>query len=313
MNLQTAIRHFEAQLQADGKSPRTRECYLGDLHRLVQTLGPDTAIRSITPHRLAQFVNSPRFSCTPSGHPKKPVSMNRSKTALRVFFKFLVDSDYLSRDPARLVRYAKLQLLPARAMSKAEVERLFAAIRKHRDPIARRDELMFRLMLGTGIRVGSLIALNTNDLDLKSGTMRIRAKGGVEQTVYLNAQLRRQLAQHISTLATDSDALFRSGNTRGIGRRQVQVRFSHWRDRAGLGKGYTAHCLRHTFATRLYQQTRDLHLVREALGHAGGRHYAAVRSHRQAHSPRRCHVCLSQVAPFLADPRLRVRLYSIHV
>jgi site-specific recombinase XerD len=267
MNLQTAIRRFETQLQADGKSPRTTECYLWDLHRLEQDFGPDTPIRSITPHRLAQFVNSPGFACTPNGQPKKPVSVNRSKTALRSFFKFLVDSDYLSRDPARLVRYAKLQLLPARAMSKTDVDRLFATIRKQRDPIARRDELMFRLMLGTGIRVGSLVALNVEDIDLKTGTLRIQAKGSIEQTVYLNARLRRELASYIKTLG--SGALFRSGDVRRIGRRQVQMRFAHWRDRAGLGRGYSVHCLRHTFATRLYQQTHDLHLVREALGHAG--------------------------------------------
>lgn len=279
MTLQTAIHRFEAQLQADGKSPRTRECYLGDLARLAQSLGPGTLIRSITPHRLAQFVNASGFACTLNGQPKKPVSVNRSKTALRVFFKFLVDSDYLSRDPARLVRYAKLQKLPARAMSKTDVDRLFATIRKHRDPIARRDDLMFRLMLGTGIRVGSLIALNTEDLDLKAGTMRIHAKGGIEQTVFLNSQLRRELTHFIKSLATSSGAVFRSSDSRRIGRRQIQMRFTHWRDRAGLGPGYSAHCLRHTFATRLYQQTRDLHLVREALGHAGvgtTQRYAAI-------------------------------------
>ena len=278
MNLQTAIKRFEAQLQADGKSPRTRECYLWDLERLALALGPGTSIQSITPHRLAQFVNSPGFACTPSGEPKKTVSVNRSKTALRSFFRFLADSDYLNRDPARLVRYARVQLPPARAMSAAEVDRLFATIRKHRSPLARRDELMFRLMIGTGIRVGSLIALNIEDLDLKSGTTRIRAKGGVEQTVYLNARLRRELAHYVTTLA-QSSAVFRSGDVRRIGRRQVQMRFSYWRDRAGLGRGYTAHCLRHTFATRLYQQTHDLHLVRDALGHAGvgtTQRYAAV-------------------------------------
>ena len=90
----------------------------------------------------------------------------------------------------------------------------------------------------------------------------------VEQTVYLNARLRRELVHYVKTVAGPGP-VFRSGDVRGIGRRQVQMRFSHWRDRAGLGRGYTAHCLRHTFATRLYQQTRDLHLVREALGHAG--------------------------------------------
>jgi len=138
---------------------------------------------------------------------------------------------------------------------------------------------MFRLMLGTGLRLGSLAALNIEDVDLKAGTLRIRAKGGVEQTVYLNAQLRRGLAGHVRGMPDGAGALFRSGHGGRIGTRQIQMRFAHWRERAGLGPGYTVHSLRHTFATRLYQQTKDLHLVREALGHAGvgtTQRYAAI-------------------------------------
>jgi len=185
-----------------------------------------------------------------------------------MFFRFLVDSDYLARDPARLVRYARVPRPSARAISACDVEQLFATIRRHREPIARRDELMFRLMLGTGIRLGSLAALNVGDVDLKAGSLAVRAKGGVEQTVYLSATLRRALVHQIKTLPTGAGALLRSGPDRRIGTRQVQLRFAHWRDQAELDRRYSVHCLRHTFATRLYQQTRDLHLVREALGHA---------------------------------------------
>jgi site-specific recombinase XerD len=268
MTLQTAIRRFEAQMRADGKSPRTRECYLWDLERLTQALGPTIRLRSITPHRLALFVNSPAFAMMSNGQPKKASSVNRSKASLRAFFRFLADSDYLVRDPARLVRYARVPRPTARAMSTAEVGRLLKTIGKDRSPLARRDELMFRLMLGTGIRLGSLIALNVEDVDLKAGIARIRTKGGGEQTVYLNASLRRGLSQHVRTLGS-SGALFRSSRGPRIGTRQVQMRFAHWRCRAALNREFTVHSLRHTFATRLYQQTHDLHLVREALGHAG--------------------------------------------
>jgi site-specific recombinase XerD len=51
-----------------------------------------------------------------------------------VFFRFLVDSDYLFRDPARLVRYARVQHPPARAMTNVEVDRLLKTIGKDRAP-----------------------------------------------------------------------------------------------------------------------------------------------------------------------------------
>ncbi len=62
-------------------------------------------------------------------------------------------------------------------------------------------------------------------------------------------------------------AVFTGASAKRLSARQAQRRLAHWLQRAGIGLGATCHTLRHSFATRLYQQTGDLLLVKEALKH----------------------------------------------
>ena len=61
--------------------------------------------------------------------------------------------------------------------------------------------------------------------------------------------------------------LFRASTGRRLGARQIQLRFAALCRDAGIDRQLSIHSLRHTFATRLYEKTGDLHLVQRALGH----------------------------------------------
>jgi integrase/recombinase XerC len=152
-------------------------------------------------------------------------------------------------------------------MSPTEVRKFFSALKKHKDSLAQRDYVMFSLMLGTGIRVGSLVGLNVEDVNLSAGTLTIRAKGGVEQTVYLNPALKKLLRRHLKELEDSSTALLCSRSGRRLQARQVQLRFGRWLKEAGVKK-HTVRSLRHTFGTWLYRQTSDIYLVQKVLGHS---------------------------------------------
>lgn len=267
MKLSTAIRRFDDQMRADGKAQLTREAYLRDLRLLSNWIGGKTTIEKIAPRTLTQFINSKTFSRTQAGRPKATISLNRSKSSIRVFFQFLVDAGYLKQNPARLVRLARTRPKPPRPMSQAEVKKLLSTIRKHKNPLAQRDHVIFSLMLGTGIRLGSLVRLSVEDVNLTAGTLSIRAKGGVEQSVYLNPALKKQLRRHVKGLDDSSTALFCSRSGRRLQARQVQLRFGKWLKEAGVKK-HTVHSLRHTFGTMLYRQTSDIYLVQKLLGHS---------------------------------------------
>lgn len=261
MILSTAVRRFDTQLQADGKSDHTRGAYMRDLRDFGDWLSSSTDVRSITPSRVARYV----VQCS-KGSPA--ISLNRTKTALRMFFKFLTDAGYIDANPARLIKNARCEQKIPEHLTTTEVKKLLGTIPLKDGPVAKRDRIMIALLLETGIRLGSLCQLMAGDVRLGERVLKINGKGGTDQSVYLNSSIRRLLRSYIrsSNLAPD-DPLFPSRNRRQLGRRQVQLRFHHWLAKAGIKRHLTVHSTRHTFALRLFRQTGNLRLVQTALGH----------------------------------------------
>ena len=246
MKLSTAIARFDTQLRADGKSERTRQAYLRDLGKLEAWLKRDIGMATITPDSLA------RFLADGNAAPRSALTVNRTKTALRVFFRFLTDTGYLSENPARLIRSTPTDRRVPSYLSIDEARRLLDAIAKSDSALAKRDHAMFSLLLGTGIRLGSLVALNVSDVNLPEGTVTIKAKGGREETVFLNARLCGLLARHIKPVsATDGTPLFRSRNGTRLGPRQVQLRLKYWLGFAGITKPLSVHSLRRYVESRI--------------------------------------------------------------
>jgi integrase/recombinase XerC len=126
---------------------------------------------------------------------------------------------------------------------------------------------MFSLVLGTGVRLGSLVGLNVGDVDFVSGTIRVNGKGNVEHLLYLTPHLRRLIKRFLAGRAGASEPLFLSTLGRRLGPRQVQLRFARWLAHAEVERKASVHSLRHRFATSLYEKTGDLRLVQVALGH----------------------------------------------
>jgi site-specific recombinase XerD len=249
------------QITADGKGCHTRGAYLRDLRRLEDWLGSATDARSITPGIIARLLAQ-----SSDGSPA--ITVNRTKTALRVFFKFLTDAGYIKSSPARLIKNGRTEPKTPVYFKPTEARRFLRIIPTGDSPVALRDRVMFSLLLGTGIRLGSLVKLQARDVDLKGRYIRIMAKGGIEHKAYFNSGLSRRLRTYITASGLDrEDPLFPSRNGGHLSPRQVQLRFKHWLEVAGIDPKYSVHSLRHTFAMNLYRKTGDLRLVQTALGH----------------------------------------------
>lgn len=137
-------------------------------------------------------------------------------------------------------------------------------------PLAERDRLVFELLLGTGMRLGSLVSLNLGDIDLKSGVIYILTKGNGRDKVFLNPELQRLITRYLKNVGTEANT---SPGSPFLARcpgdgwvpRQIQLNFAKWCREVGIMA--SVHSLRHTLATRLYHKTGDLHIVQRALGH----------------------------------------------
>jgi len=273
MKLSTAIKRFDTQLRADGKSERTRQAYLRDLGRLEAWLKRDVQVSIIAPNTLARFLANGNAATVSA------LTINRTKTALRVFFRFLTDAGHLSDNPARLIRSTPTDRRVPSYLSSDEAKRLLSTIANANTAVSKRDHTMFSLLLGTGMRLGSLVALTARDVNLGEGIVAIRAKGGREQTVFLNASLCRLLRLYIDASdGGDGRPLFCSRSGNRLGPRQIQLRLRHWLEAAGITRHFSVHSLRHAFAMRLFSKTGNLRLVQRALGH---RHIATTEIYAQ--------------------------------
>jgi site-specific recombinase XerD len=262
VRLSTAIRRFDTQLHANGKSEHTRGAYLRDIAKFRKWLRSDLAIVDIDPGTLARYLSG-------EVPPARPViCANRTKTALRVFFQFLTDAGYLETNPARLIKNGRTEQKPPAHLTASEVRRLGAAMHAAKGQAARRDQALFTFLLQTGVRLGSAVELKVRDVNLGQRAAQIKAKGGARQSVYLTARIRRLLKSYIRAAGlTPDDPLFPSAAGSHLSARQVQLRFKYWLARADIDRHLTVHSLRHTFAMNLYRKTGDLRLVQTALGH----------------------------------------------
>jgi integrase/recombinase XerD len=202
-------------------------------------------------------------------------SAARTVVAVRGLHRFLLREGVGAQDPARDVRPpAPPRRLP-KALSVDEVERLLAAAAVGEGPLPVRDRALLELLYGTGARISEAVGLDRDDLDLSSGAVRLRGKGGKERVVPVGSYASQAVEAY---LVRARPALVAGGpgapalllNSRG-GRLSRQSAWTVLRSaaaRAGVRGGVSPHTLRHSFATHLIDGGADVRVVQELLGHA---------------------------------------------
>ncbi len=163
----------------------------------------------------------------------------------------------------RRIRIRVPQSLP-RAIPPADVYRLFSVMDKTR------ERALFLLLLRTGMRIGELLSLRVNDVDLIERVVKIYKgeKNSVGRVVYLCDDAAQALSSWLKKRNDQKSYLF-YGLKGGLGYTAVLEQFRSVLAKAGLSdKGYTLHCLRHTFATDLLNAGMRLECLQQLLGHA---------------------------------------------
>jgi len=270
MLLSTAIEQYTTFLKANRRSAGTIDCYRRDLAGLVRFAG-DLEVETLSPDLLHRFIVSDEVQLRPDGQLRSEVTINRCKAALRSFGAWLADTGLADRNPAAGLSIRRTSRQSPSTLTDSERKRMLREVGARKGDAAARDRVMLELLLGTGIRLSELVGLDIGDVDLDGKQISIRAKGGNDETRFINASLRRLLRRylrHRKQSPAESPSLFLSNRERRISTRQVQVRFRLWLQWAGIDRaGLTVHSTRHTFGTRLYRKTQDLVLVGRAMGH----------------------------------------------
>ena len=273
LDLTGATEAFCARLSAEGRSPATIAAYRRDLAlvaRVAGVLASGIVCREVTAGLLDQVFSAEAVIESERG-PRSAASLHRMKAAVRAFFAWAAEAGVVDDNPARSIRMHRLPRKLPVFLTTAEKKRLLKELKGRTDFSALRDRAMIEVLLGTGIRLGELAALDMDDIDLDAKHLRVRAKGNVPQVKFIKTDLRtllrRYLAERRRHGRPEMEALFLSNRDGRLCQRQIANRLAHWLRKAGIEKELTPHGLRHTFATHLYGATNDLLVVQRALGH----------------------------------------------
>ena len=135
------------------------------------------------------------------------------------------------------------------------------------------------------------MGLNIQDVDFKNDGIRIYRKGGKEVTVYFGQEVEEALdkyleeRRHVIPESGHEDALFLSLQNKRMSVRSVENLVKKYARTVAPLKPITPHKLRSTYGTALYQETGDIYLVADVLGHSDvnttKKHYAALEDQRR--------------------------------
>jgi integrase/recombinase XerD len=201
-----------------------------------------------------------------------PGSISRAISTARGFYSFLRRDGFIQLDPTEELISPKLDKSLPSFLTESEVELLLEGPDlKVAEGI--RDRALLELMYATGVRVTELINLKVQDLNLQTGLIDCRGKGGKQRFIplgrvaisYLNKflQVRFSFIQIKSPVAT----VFIKTDGQKMSRQDVWLLIRKYARQQGLGR-ITPHTLRHSFATHLVQRGADSRSVQTLLGHS---------------------------------------------
>jgi site-specific recombinase XerD len=193
------------------------------------------------------------------------ISTVRTRLACVIaFLHFLMEQDLFPL--SLLQRRIKLKLpevLP-RAMHPADVRKLVSVI----DDL--RDRALILLLLRTGMRIGEALGLRLNDLDMQDRKVHLfqGEKNSLGRVVYLSDDVLGALKLWLRRRDPNQEFVFYGHGNKPICYSTGRTRFVKYIQKAGLEpKGYTVHCLRHTFASELLNAGMRLECLQQLLGH----------------------------------------------
>lgn len=216
------------------------------------------------------------------GEKYEPRSIARKLAAVKSFFKFLVSTGGMDKNPAATVRTPKVPKVLPTFLSEEQTRKLFDEVLAALDSTSfegARDCAILEVLYSSGLRLSELIGLNMSDIDLHNRLMKVLGKGKKHRIIPLGTKAADALRTYFEVRKNLS--MFSQGQPPDIDRDAVFVTEKGQRVYPVLVQRLTKkmllpvtemkkkspHVLRHTFATHLLNGGADLRSVSEMLGH----------------------------------------------
>ena len=239
------------------------------------------------------------------------LSIKRKLCTIRSFYDYLYKNQRIHSNVTELVPLPRIHQKPIIRLDKTEMARILELAQSgekltrqqqhYQKLTAKRDYAILSLFLGTGIRVSECVGLNIDDIDLENNAFIVTRKGGNQVVLYFPPEVAQSIAEYmaernnIETMEGHENALFLSLQRRRITQRAVQNLVKKYAAIAApLKTKISPHKLRSTYATNLYNETGDIYLVADVLGHSSvdttRKHYADMTDARRRMAAEHVHL-----------------------
>ena len=266
------IKDFENFLRFERNfSENTLDAYLRDIKKLrdyceleLENTGP----LEITYDHIQEYIfqrSKLKFS---------ERSQARWISSIKAFFKYLVDDEVRTDNPATLIEGPKLGLYLPDTLSFEDVNRIIKAIDLSTD-LGKRNQCMIEVLYGCGLRVSELIDLKISNINFKESYLKVDGKGDKSRFVPLATYTSTLIKDYIREVRSKykinkkcDDILFLNSRGSAMSRVIVFIIIKELTEKAGINKKISPHTFRHSFATHLLQNGADLRYIQELLGHS---------------------------------------------
>lgn len=240
----------------EGCSSRTIQYYKTTVEKMLTVI--KTPIRNITTEEIRQYLVEYQGvnNCS-------KVTIDNLRRNISSFFSWLEEEDYILKSPMKRIHKIRTKKTVKDIISDEAIEKL-------RDGCdEKRDKAMIDLLYSTGMRVGELVKLNINDIDLNQRECVVYGKGDKERRVYFDAKAKIHIQNYIDSRLDNNPALFVTLDMphSRLKISGVEIRLRQLGRKIGIGKVHP-HKFRRTMATRAIDKGMPIEQVQKILGHS---------------------------------------------
>lgn len=250
------LKMFLAAKRIEGCSERTIKYYRMTIQNLLSVV--ETNVRKITTEEIREYLSDYQKINNCSN-----VTIDNVRRNISSFFSWLEEEDYILKSPMKRIHKIKTKTVVKNTISDEGIEKLRDHCRE------RRDLAIIDLLYSTGIRVGELVNLNIDDIDLEGRECVVYGKGGKERRVYFDAKAKVHLKEYIENRCDNNEALFVTLDAPydRLKISGVEIRLRNLGRQLNLEKIHP-HKFRRSMATRAIDKGMPIEQVQKILGHS---------------------------------------------
>ncbi len=260
--LEHALADFLKALTGKNRSSATIRAYATDVRQFIQWLHENNIVATSPTH--VEKADITEYLASLAERRISGVSRARKVAAIREYFRFLVEHEYLAKSPMSGIETPKREKNGRTYLTRDEYTTMLSLAGSNA-----RDYCLLQVFLQTGVRVSELVALTIDDVNLAERVLHIRAGKGMQaRSIELEKKAVQAIKNYLKTRpAAPYPHLFLNRDNEPFSERGVRKLVTKYCQLAGIKKKVSCHSLRHTFATFKAERGVSAYRLKEWLGH----------------------------------------------